>query len=1507
MGKRYHRMNRSGRSAGGQWPQAGSWIPRLEPLESRLLLSFTPIATPVPPYNLATTDMAASIPGDGTTLTTLTNGTETLTFSATLAAATVPGSWTTWNVPLVVESSTPRVLKDNSGTLTSLTVVLSSPASVFGFEAEPTNFGAYTMTATFMDGATTVGTISRSVNGNAGALLFAGATDQEFTSVVITAPVGAAGFAIAQPRYLLANPIVYLTGDSLDNQFLVKNDGSGFVDFYKDGVLQTHQLATTIRGVFVSGLGGNDTLTVDSGNGLVTLAPDAQGIQFDGGAGFNQLKLIQTGGAAQTSDTYSVGPNPGEGTSVIVGAGGTQTVFFQNLAPVVDTVAATTLTINGTPAANAISYTQGSVATNGLVTIDNFESMEFSNKTNLVINGLGGSDEISLNNPVTPTGLTLIGVSGGDPTGSDTLLLNGAAGINDINFAPTASDAATITGAGPVPISASGIEHAHINFLAGGITLTVTTPAGLDWIDFTPGTPADTGTVAIRRNASTALLGVSFSNLPGFFFGTGLIFADAGGVRSDTLVYHAPDLTPGGDMFEVSGSTDTIELAPASGGASLAPKVTTTGIDALVLGGSGRNDFFNIFGALPYSSLFIDGAAGSDRVLLQATPTGPIQVSYSQNTIYGLGTPVFYSSLESLELQAGGQTLTVSGNGVMTYTPTRVDGGQVDVEGQPLELTFRGVVGAFTMGTAYVQPGDELRVLGTVGDDTVTTTATTITVNGNQPVTVGFGFERIAISTLDGDDDLSVDGTAGFLPAPLSIDGGGPTASDTLIITTIAGATTVRPGSTPDSGVIQTGLDITAFTGIETINLIGPSPAAAATLQINGTLGSDLLKLLSGPAVNLALVNDRAPINFTGFETVFLNGISGSDVYDVSPFGMTGVTDIQVHGQGRGGTADVIVNGSWMDDSIAVTVTSTSGATVTVGTAAPVTVESSTSLTVTGLAGNDTFTVGGPALSAPITLDGGAGNDTFNIGGYSSAVILSGGTGSDTVDFSRAQAGVTMDLDLLGAPQNVNDSGLTVKLVDAIENFVGSPANDQVYADALPVARSIDGNDPTIPDAANIPPGDTLSFDGRGQFTTIDRTLWGQPTADSGTASASGLQPVTFISIETLDVTNSRSQTGFAAYGPSAYTPAVDYPMLGTMPTAIALGDVDGDGYQDMVTVNSSGAGILSVRLGNGNGTFQDPVGYAVGLKNLYDVRLVDMDGDGDLDVVTAGKVNNKSAKNSVAVLFNNGDGTFSDPSITATGLKGSLVALSVGDVDGDGATDVLLGTKNQLMMLMNDGSGSLTPHAALTSGGKAIRSVSLVDVTGDDSLDILALSYKANSFSVFVNDESGLFTSTPTGTYTTGKAGTGPTSMVVADFNADGALDVAVSNAKRNSISVILGNGDGTFNTQQIQAWYAPKGMGFFAIAAGDVNGDGRQDLVIGHEGSSRLPHPQEYIDVLLGNGNGTFTAPFTFATGDLEPLQPASIALGDFNRDGGVDIAVVNSSKLSNSVSVLLKVRTV
>jgi hypothetical protein len=142
-----------------------------------------------------------SIPGANfSTTSSLTDGLETLTFSSTLDVRTVPGGgWATWNSPPAVESATPKVLAGIG--LTTLTITLAPARNTFGFELEPNGPGTFALTVTFFNGGTTLGSVPLTINSSSGALVAAASSGTPITSVVITSPSGAGGFAMAQFRY----------------------------------------------------------------------------------------------------------------------------------------------------------------------------------------------------------------------------------------------------------------------------------------------------------------------------------------------------------------------------------------------------------------------------------------------------------------------------------------------------------------------------------------------------------------------------------------------------------------------------------------------------------------------------------------------------------------------------------------------------------------------------------------------------------------------------------------------------------------------------------------------------------------------------------------------------------------------------------------------------------------------------------------------------------------------------------------------------------------------------------------------------------------------------------------------------------------------------------------------------------------------------------------------------------------------------------------------------------
>ncbi len=206
--------------------------------------------------------------------------------------------------------------------------------------------------------------------------------------------------ALEQRQLLAADLIV--NGDAGNNAIHLSLNAAGtevIVDV--DGTVSNTALSN-IDSIVVKAFGGDDTLTIDSSNGLIPKV-----IQYDGGDAFDDLVL--GGSTIVDSASYVMGADPSSGTNTMTLGAATQVVNYSNIEPIQDNTPATTLTINGTNANNAINYSAGAgggsfVGPTGLVSVDGFETIEFNNKTNLVINAGAGSDQINLNNPTTPTG-----------------------------------------------------------------------------------------------------------------------------------------------------------------------------------------------------------------------------------------------------------------------------------------------------------------------------------------------------------------------------------------------------------------------------------------------------------------------------------------------------------------------------------------------------------------------------------------------------------------------------------------------------------------------------------------------------------------------------------------------------------------------------------------------------------------------------------------------------------------------------------------------------------------------------------------------------------------------------------------------------------------------------------------------------------------------------------------------------------------------------------------------
>jgi Ca2+-binding RTX toxin-like protein len=229
---------------------------------------------------------------------------------------------------------------------------------------------------------------------------------------------------------------------------------------------------------------------------------------------------------------------------------------------------------------------------------------------------------------------------------------------------------------------------------------------------------------------------------------------------------------------------------------------------------------------------------------------------------------------------------------------------------------------------------------------------------------------------------------------------------------------------------------------------------------------------------------------------------------------------------------------------------------------------------------------------------------------------------------------------------------------------------------------------------------------------------------------------------------------------------------------------------------------------------------------------------------------------------------------------------LSIADLNGDGALDLVAGNygNDTFSVLLGNGDGTFQPQTTFTAGAGAydygIQSMATADVNGDGKVDVIVGNNLNYNVTVMLGNGGGTFQ--PQKVFATGN---NPNSVAVADLNGDGKLDIVTANTSDGTVSLLLGNGDGTFQPQKSFA----AGPVTTSAALGDVNGDGKVDVVATNYTGG--------VSVLLGHGDGTFEAPQSYQL----PQYTRYVALGDLNGDGNTDI-VTSGGDGTNVLSILL-----
>jgi Flp pilus assembly secretin CpaC len=379
---------------------------------------------------------------------------------------------------------------------------------------------------------------------------------------------------------------------------------------------------------------------------------------------------------------------------------------------------------------------------------------------------------------------------------------------------------------------------------------------------------------------------------------------------------------------------------------------------------------------------------------------------------------------------------------------------------------------------------------------------------------------------------------------------------------------------------------------------------------------------------------------------------------------------------------------------------------------------------------------------------------------------------------------------------------------------------------------------------------------------------------------------------------------------------------VGFNPTAIVTGDFNGDGKQDFAVANEDDDSI-SIFLGDGTGKFSAATNSPFPLSRQLAIRTTSLP-DGVLN--TAYSATLQSTGGTGAITWSLATGTLptglalnaSTGAITGTPTAAGTSSITVK------ATDAA-SPPNTVTAALSISINAVAPafaisRASLPNGSIGTPYDQILTATGGTAPFTWSVSSGSLPTGLSLNAATGELTGTPTSTTTTPVSFTfavgvtdssaapltaqkqftltpvtdterGPVAMAATDFNSDGKLDLAIVNQATNNVTILLGNGDGTFAEATGSPISSGIGNGPVAIAAGDLNADAKPDLVV-------VNQTDDTVSVLLNNGDATFSA------GPNSPLptaaSPTSVAIADFNQDGNPDIAVTNGG--ANTFRVFL-----
>ena len=348
--------------------------------------------------------------------------------------------------------------------------------------------------------------------------------------------------------------------------------------------------------------------------------------------------------------------------------------------------------------------------------------------------------------------------------------------------------------------------------------------------------------------------------------------------------------------------------------------------------------------------------------------------------------------------------------------------------------------------------------------------------------------------------------------------------------------------------------------------------------------------------------------------------------------------------------------------------------------------------------------------------------------------------------------------------------------------------------------------------------------------------------------------------------------------GNGSLTPSGRFRGSSSSLSSVVSADFNGDSKLDLAVIDPDGR-LITVFLGQGDGTFSKSTSYKVG-NRASSIMAADVNGDGIADLVSI-----NSGSNTISVLIGSRDGSFRNAMDVTVG--DGPVALAAADFYGDGFTGLAVINTAASNVNIVAGKGDGTFHAAPSySGDLSPRSIASGDLNGDGLPDIVVTNFCGSDAMCGVAGSLSVYLAQKAGGYqlaSTQSIGSGPVSVALADLNGDGILDAVALNRSDKSLSVLLGVGDGTFQA----ATASPLAGSPVAVVAIDLDKDKKIDLAVVSDCGSAKCSQRGSVDTYFGLGDGTFR----FGSSTPVNFAPTSIAAGDLNGDGVLDLVVANA----------------